>query len=551
MDNIIGMDRDKVIKFIRDNTDNSNTNDMETALIDAILNIIPLLGHYEEEDRKFNFKIAIGIQTPIEDLTGRFHPLREYIDNKDDKPENKIKIIEKMIKDAAIFCEKDADIFIIQNKDIIQCGIYFTQVENTGLTEKSLLKKNFIIFQNLYKNKVLVLANDSTKLYICMDLACNTDIDKKYANNALNENNDICRTWKGIFERVKKTVHGTICLIVDTAWDHSIDENFTSNIKDLRIELSRPISPSLDKIHDFENKVSMLLSMLNYDGITIIDTNETIRAYNAFCKIEKEGQVVIGGGARHRAYYYLKSLPKLENSNYVALYFQSQEGEIEFFRYNNNKTEYYFDPTVMISEEKEKSEEKENNVKNKHIIELVDRNYKYINSEMLNLETDERKDYGEIDDKADDLLSAHRGIDNFYNEPSKARELTKVLEKYEKIEIILEKYSALRRKVINAVISCIIGNTYGYSRSAQIDLKEIVKIIPVNVWKKYFEKMEYLETDLLWDLSDERLYWRWRNLLNELKEKFEGLTDLIEKNIFSPNEFRIMYKECLKLEENK
>lgn len=56
----------------------------------------------------------------------------------------------------------------------------------------------------------------------------------------------------------------------------------------MRIELLRDYSASADKIQDFENKISMLLSMLNYDGITIIDTNETIRAYNLFCKIKKE-----------------------------------------------------------------------------------------------------------------------------------------------------------------------------------------------------------------------------------------------------------------------
>ena len=78
-------------------------------------------------------------------------------------------------------------------------------------------------------------------------------------------------------------------------------KNFTDNIETLDLDLRIKRKSSADDIQDFDNKLEMFFAMLNYDGITIIDTEERIRAYNLFCKVDSDGEVKINGGARHRA----------------------------------------------------------------------------------------------------------------------------------------------------------------------------------------------------------------------------------------------------------
>lgn len=591
-DNIIGMDRERVIKFIKENTINKEFNELQIALVSTILNIIPVLGHYEEEDRKLNFKIAVGMEATRKKLTGRFHSLRDYEYNNTDSQEKIIQIIEKMIKEVAIFCQENADIFIIQNGDKIECGIYFTDLEKTGLTENSILSEKFIMIQNLYKNKTLILADNNKKLYLCMDLECNEDIVNTYSSYNMTKDSDIYRKWKGIFERVRKTVHGTICLIVNDKWKVDDDDNFTSEIKELDIKLENSNSTSIDGLRDFNNKISMFFNMLNYDGITIINNMEIIKAYNVFCKVGTDKSTVIDGGARHRAYNYLIKLA--DPKNYVAVYFQSQEGEIKFYIYNDYKELNYFDPEVMITEEPEglegpeepegpeeaeesegpeepeesegseglegpekpeESEGLEGSESLESIELLIQKYYKGENDstkELLKLEKEEQEKYQCIKESVEELLDAHEGMNNFYSEPRHAKHLMEILEEYkvEEINTFLLKYSGLRKNLINTVTQCIIGNTYGYSRDAQSYLDEIINLISKENWNKYFEEKQYLDKSLLWDLSIEHLHVRWKEILNKLVESHEDLKDLIERNIYSAKEFDIIYDKCPKVSED-
>lgn len=85
------------------------------------------------------------------------------------------------------------------------------------------------------------------------------------------------------------------------------------------------------------------------DGITVIDTEENIRAYNLFCKIPTSSTESDEGGARHKAYDYLKNLPPEQRMNYIALYFQSQEGTVKFYEFSDSpKAEgISFNPLIM------------------------------------------------------------------------------------------------------------------------------------------------------------------------------------------------------------
>ena len=230
---IISIDRNIISNFIKENIEYDSFYGIENELLDAVLQIIPTLNHYEEEDLKLNFKLAIGMNTTIEDLNGRFHILQKYIYNANDTADIRTKKVINMIKKVAIFCSKDADVFIVQNENIIECGVYFTDLEKTGSSEITLLNNNFVIFQGILKSRILAIGKNSSKL-LCFDFESSENIDALVEYNFSDTlKATTCKTWKGIFEKVRKTVHGTICLIVNSEWIPENDDNFTSSINEI------------------------------------------------------------------------------------------------------------------------------------------------------------------------------------------------------------------------------------------------------------------------------------------------------------------------------
>lgn len=538
-ENTICMDREKVIEFIKRNIE-KDADEVKNEIIEVLLHMIPLLGYYEEEGKKINFKIAFGINdmSSIGSDNGfmaNFYVIKRY-DCKQENIENNINKVKNMIKQVAIFCEKDANIFLIQNKDIIECGIYIPKLNNTQNSEDKFLEKNFIIFENLYKNKMVIKAKEEA-LYICMDF----DKENVIGNNGINVDKDvIVRKWRGIFERVKRNVHGTICLIVDSKWEPCNDGNYTSKkIDTVDFELKLSDNPSVDEIQDFSNKLDMFLAMLDYDGITIIDTEEKIRAYNLFCKISSEYEVNTNGGARHRAYEFLKNLEDEKRTGYVAIYFQSQEGEIEFYEYGKNQdVKHYFDASIMMKTNKDSETEKDEEIK---------KNYQQIveSCKNENIEDCDLNTYLELRKCIDNLNEAHCGIDNFYNEPDKARELQKFIsENIDTTKDILNKYTKIRRDLLNIVFRCIIGHVSGYSYNAQKYLNDIINDnIDEGIYIKYFENKEYLDPELLWPISSTFLYERWKNILSDIKKKCsDEIVALIKENEYDDErEYRHMY----------
>lgn len=535
------MDREQIIKFIEDNVKSELVYyKIQKELIEVILKIIPLLGHYEEESKKLNFKIALGMNTDISKLVVTSYVLKRYVWNAEDTEESRIRKIEKMIKEVAIFCEKNADIFLIQNENEIECGVFFLGLINTDVTKDKLIKNNFIIFQHLYGNKVLAVAKDDT-MCICMDF------DQEAIPKNLKSVNiyeiDVCGKWEGIFDKVKRTVHGTICLIVDTNWDPRNDKNFTNCIETIDLDLRIKSKAGADDIQDFDNKLEMFLAMLNYDGITIIDTEERIRAYNLFCKVDSEGEAKVSGGARHKAYNSLKRLNPKQRYGYIAIYFQSQEGEVEFYRFSaieddekENEILHFFDANVMYTKDAEL------NSRYKTIRERYDKIEKACIGEFENVEKEYLNTYYEVIQLVINLREAHNGFYNFYNEPGAVKELLIFIEKNrEQVLEILKRYSKIRMDIVNIVFECIIGNGSGFSRNAQGDLIKIIQCLTEEVWKIYFENGEFLDTALLWEISSSFLYGRWKEILEHLKKVYPNIKETISEKEFDQKDYLIMY----------
>lgn len=70
---------------------------------------------------------------------------------------------------------------------------------------------------------------------------------------------------------------------------------------------------------------------------------------------------------------------------------------------------------------------------------------------------------------------------------------------------VIKKYPFSIKKIVNTVMQCIIGNSYGYSKAAQDSLYSILKLFDIDCWKYYFENKDFIDSNLLWSLSDEKL----------------------------------------------
>lgn len=155
---------------------------------------------------------------------------------------------------------------------------------------------------------------------------------QKINTRSVRKLNDIKNIYFNIFRSLFKGLHGTICLVVDK--DFKDKNNYFADGTWLKepIALGRLFLQSKN-YNEFKltSYVELIVTMLNYDGITVVDNAGQILAYNVFIESGvKDGAEKIVGGARRRAAY---SLLKYKSPKIVGVYFQSQDGD-NFYKDN-------------------------------------------------------------------------------------------------------------------------------------------------------------------------------------------------------------------------
>ena len=136
---------------------------------------------------------------------------------------------------------------------------------------------------------------------------------------------DIKTLITNIFQRVLRDLHGTICIVVDKEYK---DKNgFLSDGTWLKepIEFGKMFlrSSKFDE-NVLRSYADVLTTMLDFDGITVIDNAGRIRAYNVFIEANQDKDIKIVGGARRRAAY---SILQNKSKKIIGVYFQSQDGD--------------------------------------------------------------------------------------------------------------------------------------------------------------------------------------------------------------------------------
>lgn len=109
---------------------------------------------------------------------------------------------------------------------------------------------------------------------------------------------------------------------------------------------------------------------------------------------------------------------------------------------------------------------------------------------------------------AKDLIVAHQGANNFYNEPSKAKYLSNMGN-----SIPAPAFGIC----MTAVLACKLGNAYGISWDAQPSIDLILDSVSEERWKYYFSNVLLHDEIIISKLLHERCIDRWRELIQKYK----------------------------------
>lgn len=328
--------KDTVLRFIA-----KEYPSMPENLMSVFINSFYKFCSYEEESVKVKPRI---IFTNNIDLVGKsvpnFFKLPLFLDNDE-------KMFNTRLKSTLMFCDKDWVTYVECKDGMFNYGI--CNVFNS-IKEKSLSQLIFESDALVNNDKINLIYLDTLSAYalglkglkggdIIINFSINDshflnreNVIQRFVNASFsklkttkNKLSDIKIFFENILQKALNDIHGTICVVVDKDYN---DKGFFSD----GIWLSEPIEFSktfmMSKSYS-EAKLNtiaeLFISMLNYDGITIVDNIGRIRAYNVFIKADKYNKHTIFGGARKRAAYGIinSGLHKI-----IGVYFQSQDGEL-------------------------------------------------------------------------------------------------------------------------------------------------------------------------------------------------------------------------------
>ena len=310
--------------------------------IDLFLGMFYQLANYEEEGQKI--KPTILITNNINNVVKNVNKAKKIIFYEDSDTLN----FRARIKALMCFCKRDWNIYVNFGENVIEYGIIKTL---TSLKDKSLLQAlhDQSIMDNISKKASLVIINvfgggvcrligaKGNNFSVCFNL--NSSYEYNW-DNEITEFVDACvskiKTTKrklqdiknlldNIFHSVLKGLHGTICMVVDKEFKDKAGVFQDGTWLKEPIEFIKLFmrSATFDE-NILRSYADVLKTMLDFDGITIIDNSGKIRAYNVFIESTPNIENMIVGGARRRAAY---SILHNKNKRIFGVYFQSQDGD--------------------------------------------------------------------------------------------------------------------------------------------------------------------------------------------------------------------------------
>lgn len=314
---------------------------MSIEEVDTFISIFYKLINYEEESKKIrpNILITSNINSIIRNVPSSKKIL--FYEDED------ISNFKARIKALMCFCRSDWSIYINFGESIIEYGIVKTL---TSIKEKSLIQivKQKSTLETISKRSNLIILNvlgggvcqltgaRGNKCSVCFNLNSHTEYNwddeiDDFVEACVSKIKttqkklvDIKTLTTNIFHRVLRDSHGTLCIVVDKEYK---DKGFLSDGTWLKepIEFGKLFlrSSKFDE-NVLRSYADVLTTMLDFDGITIIDNAGRIRAYNVFIESNPDKKDRIIGGARRRAAY---TILQNKSKKIIGVYFQSQDGD--------------------------------------------------------------------------------------------------------------------------------------------------------------------------------------------------------------------------------
>jgi len=315
---------------------------MKLEEVDYFISMFYKLVNYEEESQKItpNILITSNVNAII-----RYVPNSKKIMFYEDADISNFKM---RIKALMCFCKSDWSIYVNFGEECIEYGIIkkLTSIKESTLineikrksTLETLSKKTNLVILNVYGGGVCELVGArGNKCSVCFNLNSqseynwDTEIEEfvdacvSKLKTTQKKLNDIKTLLKNIFYTVLRNLHGTICLVVDKEFKDK--SGFLADGTWLKepIEFGKMFlrSSKFDE-NVLRSYADVLTTMLDFDGITILDNAGRIRAYNVFIEANNDKSRKIAGGARKRAAY---AILQNKNKKIIGVYFQSQDGD--------------------------------------------------------------------------------------------------------------------------------------------------------------------------------------------------------------------------------
>jgi len=332
--------KSKIVDFLAAEFD-----DFPVKLQNRFLNFFPLMSNYQEEGIRYHPRILF---TDAIDTIARNLPSPKKIEMFCDENEH---MFDSRIRSLIPFCEHDWVIYIEATDENVSYGLLKNICSIKDKSLEDVIFSDTLVREKLNNRISAVLCYAYTRWTVTMrslngntlntnfalDIMGHSDMDSEVAqlvdaaftriHTTAKKLEALKTMFHNMFKNVLKDIGGTICVVVDK--DYEKDEFLADGIW-----LTEPISLGklfLQTTNYSEQRLiaiaDVFLTMLNKDGITVINNEGQILAFNVFVEADLRAVGNIIGGARKRAAY---TIINSRRKDIVGVYFQSYDGEIFF-----------------------------------------------------------------------------------------------------------------------------------------------------------------------------------------------------------------------------